>query len=158
MSEIKRIDIGEFRELGYLQEANRQFFHPHGLALEVTTCTEESDEVPTPLYTLALPAAQYERLVELVEGSGDEDLIERVKRSRRYDEGDSYLSGVWDYREDPEGIVYVFGCGGYGDSREKADRVAAERERRREARSCLFHGASRVDEPDVEPLHWTYPE
>jgi hypothetical protein len=32
---IKRIDIKEFRELGFLQEVNRQFFHPLGLALEV---------------------------------------------------------------------------------------------------------------------------
>jgi hypothetical protein len=35
MKEIKRIDIKEFREEGYLQEANRLFFHPLGLALEV---------------------------------------------------------------------------------------------------------------------------
>lgn len=32
---IKYMDIEEFRELGFLQEANRQFFHPLGLALEV---------------------------------------------------------------------------------------------------------------------------
>ena len=31
----KRIDIKEFREKGYLQEVNRRFFHPLGLALEV---------------------------------------------------------------------------------------------------------------------------
>lgn len=30
------MDIKEFRELGYLQEVNRQFFHPHGLALSIT--------------------------------------------------------------------------------------------------------------------------
>lgn len=33
--EIKRIDIKEFREKGYLQELNRRFLHPLGLALEV---------------------------------------------------------------------------------------------------------------------------
>ena len=33
--EINRMDIKEFRELGYLQEVNRGFFHPLGLALEV---------------------------------------------------------------------------------------------------------------------------
>jgi hypothetical protein len=33
--DIKRIDIREFRERGYLQEVNRQFLHPLGLALEV---------------------------------------------------------------------------------------------------------------------------
>ncbi len=41
MSEVKRIDIKEFREKGYLQEANRLFFHPLGLALEVIV--DESD-------------------------------------------------------------------------------------------------------------------
>lgn len=33
---MKHIDIKEFCEKGYLQEVNRQFFHPLGLALEVT--------------------------------------------------------------------------------------------------------------------------
>lgn len=35
MSEIKRMDIAEFRREGYLQELNRRFLHPLGLALEV---------------------------------------------------------------------------------------------------------------------------
>ena len=35
MEEIKRIDIKEFREKGYLQEVNRRLLHPLGLALEV---------------------------------------------------------------------------------------------------------------------------
>jgi hypothetical protein len=33
----KYIDACEFKELGYLQEVNRRFFHPLGLALEVET-------------------------------------------------------------------------------------------------------------------------
>jgi hypothetical protein len=33
--DIKRIDIKDFRELGYLQELNRRFLHPLGLAIEV---------------------------------------------------------------------------------------------------------------------------
>lgn len=32
---IKKIDIKEFREAGYLQELNRLFLHPLGMALEV---------------------------------------------------------------------------------------------------------------------------
>ena len=36
-NEINRIDIKEFRRIGLLQEVNRQFFHPRGLALEVVT-------------------------------------------------------------------------------------------------------------------------
>ena len=34
-NDIKRMSVKEFRELGYLQELNRQFLHPLGLALEV---------------------------------------------------------------------------------------------------------------------------
>lgn len=35
MSKFKKMDIKEFREKGFLQEVNRQFFHPHGLALSI---------------------------------------------------------------------------------------------------------------------------
>lgn len=34
-NEIKKMDIKEFREKGYLQEINRRFLHPLGLALEI---------------------------------------------------------------------------------------------------------------------------
>jgi hypothetical protein len=44
MTEIKRMDIKEFREFGFLQEVNRLFFHPLGLALEVII-DEETGEV-----------------------------------------------------------------------------------------------------------------
>jgi len=42
--EIKRMDIKEFIELGFLQEVNRQFFHPLGLALEVIVDEETNEE------------------------------------------------------------------------------------------------------------------
>jgi len=60
MNEINRIDIAEFRREGYLQEVNRRFLHPLGLALEVV----------------------------------------------REDDGTERLGGVWDYRDDPEGMVF----------------------------------------------------
>ena len=60
VEEIKKIDIKEFRELGFLQEANRLFFHPLGLALEVVQ---------------------------------DEN-------------GNEQLGGIWDYRDDPEGVTF----------------------------------------------------
>ena len=44
MVDIKRIDIKEFRAKGFLQEANRKFFHPLGLALEVTINEETEEE------------------------------------------------------------------------------------------------------------------
>lgn len=34
-TEVKKMSVKEFRELGYLQELNRRFLHPLGLALEV---------------------------------------------------------------------------------------------------------------------------
>ena len=60
-NKIKRIDIKEFREKGYLQEVNRNFLHPLGLALEIVI----------------------------------------------NDDGTEQLGGVWDYREDKEGIYYT---------------------------------------------------
>ena len=66
---IKKMDIKEFHEKGFLLEVNRQFFHPLGLALEIT--------------------------VE--------------------DDGTGSISGVWDYRDDPEGMAY-----GNGDKEKKA--------------------------------------
>ena len=41
--EIKYMSWKDFQENGYLQEANRQFFHPLGLALEIEISEDESD-------------------------------------------------------------------------------------------------------------------
>ena len=60
--EVKRIPIDEFRRYGFLQEANRQFFHPLGLALEIAVDPETGEEK---------------------------------------------LGGIWDYRGDPEGIIFA---------------------------------------------------
>lgn len=35
MTDIKKMSVKEFRERGYLQELNRQFLHPLGLALAI---------------------------------------------------------------------------------------------------------------------------
>lgn len=56
---IKYMDPKEFQDLGFLQEANRKFFHPLGLALSVYT-----------------------------------------------DETGTHLGDIWDYRDDPEGLVF----------------------------------------------------
>lgn len=91
----KRIDIREFRELGLLQEVNRLFFHPRGLALEVW---EESD-------------------------------------------GSMSLGGIWDARDDPEGVLYVADPDGGGMSdesiRERAVYAAESLERHRVAREVF---------------------
>lgn len=112
--EIKRIPIKEFRALGFLQEANRQFFHPHGLALEVVV----------------------------------DDLT-----------GEERLGGVWDYRDDPEGVLF----GNLDErDRERAGSVLDERLRRLDARAELFGGTpGRRSTPlnaDVEPIGYVYQE
>ena len=60
MLNVKYMDIKEFRAMGLLQEVNRLFFHPLGLALEVTAA----------------------------------------------DDGSETLTGVWDYRDDDEGMLF----------------------------------------------------
>ena len=85
--QIKRMDIKEFREFGFLQEVNRLFFHPLGLALEVEIEDDES-----------------------------------VK-----------LGGVWDYRNDREGMRY----GGQLDE-DKAERVESLRLDKAERRQKIL--------------------
>lgn len=57
---VKYMDIKLFRSMGWLQEINRRFLHPAGLAIEVDVDAE----------------------------------------------GNEHLSGVQDYRDDPEGMIF----------------------------------------------------
>ena len=89
------MDIKEFREKGYLQELNRQFLHPLGLALEITV----------------------------------------------NDEGNESMSGIWDFREDKEGVYYNLKN---SDSdrqerfKEKAHFIQNEMEQRKKARKEIL--------------------
>lgn len=87
-AEIKHINIREFADQGYLQEVNRCFLHPLGLALEI----------------------------------GDDDLS-----------GESYITGVWDYRDDPEGMHFDFNNPDtkwdLEEATQKAETVEAQRKR-----------------------------
>lgn len=88
--DIKRMNIKEFRELGYLMELNRTFLHPLGLALEVVIDEETGEE---------------------------------------------RLGGIWDYRDDPEGMNF-----GWEDeqaqqrARVKAAFVEAQRQAKKQTR------------------------
>ena len=86
---VKYLDIKEFREKGFLQEVNRQFFHPLGLALE-TTIDEET--------------------------------------------GGETLGGIWDYRLDPEGMVFAEGA----IDQRKVESVMRLRASKRSTRFALF--------------------
>lgn len=88
MGDVKKMTVKEFREQGYLQELNRQFLHPLGLALEV-------------------------------------DLNE---------DGTESFGGVWNYRDDPEGMIY-------GDDiidRAKATRIQQEALSKQSTRYARF--------------------
>jgi hypothetical protein len=82
MTKIKYMTPQDFQAEGYLQEANRQFFHPLGLALSVA-----SDEKT----------------------------------------GCVTLSGIWDYRDDPEGMFFAPGELDTDDARQKATTVETQR-------------------------------
>ena len=75
--------IDQFKDIAYLQEVNRLFLHPLGLALEVA-----HDDVKLSIL---------QRLHQIVR---------RLLRRHVDQEGPWRLSGIWDYRDDPEGIIY----------------------------------------------------
>ena len=45
VTELKYISVKEFREFGFLQEANRCFFHPLGLALSIEINEDGSESL-----------------------------------------------------------------------------------------------------------------
>lgn len=110
MSEdVKYMDIKEFRELGFLQEANRLFFHPHGLALSI-----------------------------MVEEDGTEALF-----------------GIWDYRDDPEGVWYDFSNPDSeyaSEGWQKYENVLAERQKHSDNRSKMFTETYGIQAGDIEPI------
>lgn len=129
MSDIKRIDIAEFREIGFLQEVNRQFFHPLGLALEVVI--EDCDNCGAS----GIDMVGYPATSEPCPVCGGNKQTER-------------LGGVWDYRDDPEGMVY-----GSGEiEQDKIDRVAAVRQQHAVERERLLGAPRVVQEPGDEGL------
>lgn len=127
----KRIDIAEFRELGFLQEANRVFFHPLGLALEVVTEDEKCTRCG---------------------GSGNDDDSDSTNDAlcaRCKGDGTLHterLGGVWDYRDDPEGIAYALPLKIDPD---KITSVEEEFRKHRDTRAELFDGRT-IQKPGQE--------
>jgi hypothetical protein len=118
MEPRKRMSVKEFREAGYLQELNRRFLHPLGLALEVVVNEECSRCEGTGNYTDR--DSTDDRLCPKCDGSG--------KRSP--EEVTEHIGGVWDYRDDPEGLIFGPGI----IDPEKAKRVYDEHAAKRHMR------------------------
>jgi hypothetical protein len=87
-TEIQKITVKEFREEGYLQELNRCFLHPLGLAMEVEIA----------------------------------------------DDGTETIKAVWDYRDDPEGMIFSPGV----IDAEKAARISLEFDTKLAAREGIL--------------------
>lgn len=127
MADVKRIDIAEFRALGFLQEVNRRFFHPHGLALEISVepCSCDGGHIED-----GPSGATYSIVCPQCNGT------EKVER----------LGGIWDYREDPEGIIFSDDM----IDPEKIAVVVAEMEKHRAHREALF-GTGIIQPPGARP-------
>jgi hypothetical protein len=114
---IKHMPIAEFRSDGYLQELNRLLLHPLGLALEVTVMDAETDDARLIEQIAPIIAEQ------LVQLNPPDELVREAARAvvaKLWPRGSEHISGVWDYRDDPEGMVY--GAGEIDVN--KADRIA----------------------------------
>lgn len=98
---IKRIDIKEFRAKGFLQEVNRTFFHPLGLALEVIINDETGEET---------------------------------------------LGGVWDYRDDQEGMFFETSI----ISKDKIDHIETFRKSKITHRKENKYDNTEVDENGIQ--------
>ena len=98
---IKRVNIKEFRAKGFLQEANRKFFHPLGLALEVIINDETGEEL---------------------------------------------LGGVWDYRDDQEGMIFAPST----ISKDKIDHVESLRQSKLKYRKENKYVDIEIDEEGIQ--------
>lgn len=131
--EIVYLPIAEFRDRGYLQEVNRRVLHPLGLALEVSTvplldALDLLDAIKVEFRTIAASPEQTDVYAAAVGRAVTSQLAEQMGVER--------ISGVWDYRGDPDGIRYVLSPEDAAAAIERAiavDREFGERAPRREA-------------------------
>lgn len=109
----KYMDPAEFREEGYLQEVNRRFFHPLGLAIEMVMNKPGEPEEPYAIVTVRDLDHLRSLLPDVPEDPDkrtDEDklvhkMYERIDKAIEQSNR-AIFSGVWDSRDDPEGINF----------------------------------------------------
>src|ERR1700757_4623348 len=140
----RHIDLAEFREQGFLQEANRQFFHPLGLALEMTIITEGGNGDDNMRQRIRGALDRYSGVDRTTDDFGTSgvpflataiDEMTEAILAELFPVGSARLSGVWDYRDDPEGVLFGDAP---PDAREKEIHVSEERLRHRPERLRLF--------------------
>jgi hypothetical protein len=125
--DITRMGIAEFREAGYVQEINRLLLHPLGLALEVQVYDDHE-------YELRLNDEEVEQLAHYSQLGGPLGAFMATLHGAvvAHEADEERLGGVWDYREDPEGIR--FGGDYLAAMSERAETVAREWIKRKQAR------------------------
>lgn len=105
---VKYMDMDEFRDAGFLQEANRRFFHPLGIALEWNDgWTREglSNFLVNVMRREAAAAAEDPEQITIEDVHPITiEMLWRFISEAGLDK--PRISGVWDYRDDPEGVVF----------------------------------------------------
>jgi hypothetical protein len=156
VGERKYLDAAEFQRVGFLQEANRLFFHPLGLALSVLQITGSWDDevLSEGMGAWVYDVAEALRAVR-DDAVRDEDALREEALAvckRLWPEGSVHLDGVWDSRDDPEGFYFADGV-----DTDKALAVDAVRQEHFRARFKMFGAdGERVPPPtlDVQPVDW----
>jgi hypothetical protein len=141
MGDVRYMDIGEFCDIGFLQEANRLYFHPHGMALAISLGFADRDAVTDWLAEPTMVEFAEQHDIDVTDAFVDNAwaTIQALELDR------PRLLGVWDGRDDPEGFLFVEGC----DS-EKVDRVFAELTKHLPTRVELMGTA-------IQPAHFVPP-
>lgn len=141
MNKINRIDIKEFREQGYLREVNRRFFHRLGLALEVLVLDSglfDGDEKDIEKFNEELTEL-YNKIFKIDLTDYQESILKGLFSVAK---NGFIISGVRDYRDDPEGIYF----GSIDKSAvEKGKRITEEMKSKKKAREKLLGF-------DIQPL------
>lgn len=140
---MRRVDVAEFRSLGLVQETNRRMLHPLGMALEVTVAEEPGAMLLLSDADLAALRLAADLLKDRApRGSPRYQAGERIEaalgRGARVSPGSEWLSGVWDCRDDPEGLRFGpdldgDAAGAFRERRDRVDRLWADREDERVA-------------------------
>lgn len=135
---IRYMDMQEFQEGGFLQEANRQFFHPLGLALEWTDGWKREGLEKLVIRKMKEAEAAFGRaLPESAKIDKDKlDLLWAFVQEIGLDK--PHIKGVWDYRDDPEGMSFAWDRMDHDEVIRKWISVSEEFTRHVPARRALF--------------------